>query len=204
MRRTANEWNQILLRCQVKPLVAARWASVFADVVSEKSFNLGDIEMDDFLGQILHESNGLRDLTENMDYSAARLCVVWPRRFPTLAAAQPYAHNPEALANRVYGGRMGNTAPGDGWRYRARSPIGLTGKANYAHVGELMGQDLVNQPELLEQPRFALEACILWWEDTITDDLIGDPEKQTARINGGLIGLADRKRLIGEAGEALA
>lgn len=203
MSRSASKWNQILLRCQVKPLVAALWAEVFADVVNDKSFNLGDLEMDDFLGQILHESNGLRDFTENMNYSAERLCVVWPKRFPTLESARPYARNPEALANRVYGGRMGNTAPGDGWKYRARTPIGLTGKHNYSHVGDLIGQDLVNQPELLEQPHFALEACILWWEDAITDDLIGDPEKLTQRINGGLIGLADRMRLMGLAGEAL-
>ena len=202
--RNAAEWNYILIQCDVKPTVAAIWSEVFADVVTEKSFNLGDAELPDFLGQILHESNHLQDLTENMNYSAERLCHVWPKRFPTLDDAQPYAHNPEALANKVYGGRMGNTAPSDGWKYRARTPIGITGQKNYAHVGELMGQDLVNQPELLEQPRYALEACILWWEDTITDDLIGDPEKETERINGGLIGLADRKRLIGEAQEALA
>ena len=91
-----------------------------------------------------------------MNYSAERLCQVWPTRFPALADARPYARNPEALANCVYGGRMGNTAPGDGWRYRARTPIGLTGKDNYGHVGVLMGQDLVNSPELLEQPHFAL------------------------------------------------
>lgn len=204
MNRSAHDWYDILVRCQVKPTVAAIWSEVFADTVTDKSFNLGDAELDDFLGQILHESNHLQALTENMNYSAERLCQVWPKRFPTLEAAQPYAHNPEALANKVYGGRMGNTAPGDGWKYRARTPIGLTGLDNYAHVGELMGQDLVNQPELLEQPRFALEACILWWEDTITDNLIGDPEKETERINGSLLGLADRKRLIGEAQEALA
>lgn len=204
MQRDASQWLDILVRCQVKPAIAAEWSEVFARLVHEDTFNLGDAELDDFLGQILHESGGLTQFTENLHYSAERLCQVWPKRFPTLADARPFAYNPEALANRVYGGRMGNTAPGDGWKYRARSPIGITGKHNYAHVGDLMGQDLVNQPELLEQPHFALEACILWWEDTITDDLIGDLEKQTARINGGLIGLADRKRLISEAGEAIA
>lgn len=204
MKRTAADWYHILIQCEVKPTVAAIWSEVFADTVTDKSFNQGDAELDEFLGEILHESDHLQALTENMNYSAERLCQVWPKRFPTLDDARPYARNPEALANRVYGGRMGNTEPGDGWKYRARTPIGLTGKNNYAHVGELMGQDLVNQPELLEQPHFALEACILWWEDTITDDLIGDPEKLTQRINGGLIGLADRKRLIGLAGEAIA
>lgn len=204
MKRTPQEWNQILIRCEVKPIVAAVWSVVFADTIKVDSFSQGNAELDDFLGQILHESDRLQALTENMNYSAERLCKVWPGRFPTLADARPYAHNPEALANKVYGGRMGNKAPGDGWKYRARTPIGLTGYDNYAFVGELMGQDLTVMPELLEQPRFALEACILWWEDRIPDSMLGDPEKVTKRVNGGLIGLADREYLTELAGEAIA
>ena len=99
---------------------------------------------------------------------------------------------------------MGNTAPGDGWRYRARTPIGLTGHDNYAFVGDLMGQDLVDLPELMEQPRYALEASIAWWEDRIPDSMLGDPEKITRRVNGGLIGLSDRIRLTNLAQTALA
>lgn len=202
--RTAHDWYDILVRCQVKPTIAALWSEVFADTVKPGTFSQGDAELDDFLGQILHESHHLQALTENMNYSAERLCQIWPTRFPTLADARPYARNPEALANRVYGGRMGNTEPGDGWRYRARTPVGLTGKANYAFVGDLVGQDLVGMPELLEQPHFALEACIAWWEDRIPDSMLGDPEKVTRRVNGGLIGLADREQLTALAGEALA
>ena len=204
MPRTTTDWLIILLHCQVNPAKAHAWAPVFSDVVNAKSFSLGDDELDDFLGQILHESFGLTRLVEDMNYSAQRLTEVWPRRFPTLADARPYANNPEALANRVYGGRMGNAAPGDGWRYRARAPVGITGKANYLRVGELMGQDLDVNPELLEQPRFALEAAILWWEDRIPDSLIGDPEKVTERVNGALIGLADRERRSALAQKALA
>lgn len=204
MKRTPQEWNQILIRCKVKPTIAAAWSVVFADVIKAESFSQGDMELDDFLGQILHESDRLQALTENMSYSAERLCKVWPGRFPTLADARPYARNPEALANKVYGGRMGNKAPGDGWKFRARTPIGITGYDNYAFVGELMGQDLTVMPELLEQPRFALEACILWWEDRIPDSMLGDPEKVTKRVNGGLIGLADREYLTELAGEAIA
>jgi len=204
MVRDASQWLNILLHCQVNPATAAAWAPVFAVEVKPTTFNLGDTELDDFLGNILHESAGLTKLVENMNYSAQRLTEVWPRRFPTLADARPYANNPEALANRVYGGRMGNTRLGDGWLYRARSPIGITGAHNYAHVGELMGQDLLTMPELLEQPHFALEACILWWEDSIPDSMIGDPEKVTERVNGGLIGLADRERRSALAQEALA
>lgn len=201
---TPAEWCRILIACHVKPAVAAKWADVFADVVKPGTFSQGDAELDDFLGQVLHESEGLERLTENLNYSAERLTVVWPGRFPTKAEARPYAKNPEALANRVYGGRMGNTEPGDGWRYRGRGPIQLTGKDNYARVGDLMGQDLVSLPELMEQPRYALEACIAWWEDKIPDSMLGDPEKITRRVNGGLIGLADRQQLAGLAQDALA
>lgn len=202
--RTAADWYGILVRCEVKPKIAAEWSSVFADVIQERSFNLGDLEMDDFLGQVLHESAGLTRFTENLNYSAERLCQVWPERFPTLADARPYAKNPEALANRVYGGRMGNTEPGDGWRYRGRGPIQLTGKSNYAAVGELIGQDLVVLPELMEQPRYSLEATIAWWEDRIPDHMIGDPQKVTKRVNGGLIGLNDREHLASLAQGAFA
>jgi putative chitinase len=204
MNRTPQEWNQILIRCKVKPTIAAVWSVVFADVIKADSFSQGDMELDDFLGQILHESHGLSQFCENLNYSPERLCQVWSSRFPTLADARPYARNPEALANKVYGGRMGNVEPGDGWRFRGRAPIQITGRANYAFVGDLMGQDLTVMPELLEQPRFALEACILWWEDRIPDSMLGDPEKVTKRVNGGLIGLADREYLTELAGEAIA
>ena len=204
MQRTAAEWEKILLDCGVNPDTAKQWGSVFADTIRPETFSLGDGEVDDFLGQILHESQGLTHFSENMNYSAERLCQVWPGRFPTLSDARPYARNPEALANRVYGGRMGNTEPGDGWKYRGRSPIQLTGKSNYELVGELMGQDLVGMPELLEMPHFALEAAIYWWEDRIPDAMIGDPEKVTKRVNGGLLGLAEREHITELARTALA
>ena len=180
------------------------WSEVFADVVKPGSFSQGDAEIDDFLGQVLHESAGLTQFSENLNYSVERLTVIWPGRFPTLDAARPYARNPEALANKVYGGRMGNTQPGDGWRFRGRGPIMVTGRSNYAAVGDLIGQDLTSLPELMEQPRYALEACIAWWEDRIPDSMLGDTEKVSRRVNGGLIGLADRIELTHAARTALA
>ena len=202
--KSAHDWYDILVRCQVKPLVAVAWSKVFADVVKPGSFSQGEKEIDDFLGQVLHESGGLTQFSENLNYSAERLCKVWPTRFRTLADAKPYARNPEALANKVYAGRMGNTEPGDGWKFRGRGPIQLTGRSNYAAVGELIGQDLTIMPELLEQPRFALEAAIAWWEDRIPDSMLGDTEKVSRRVNGGLIGLADRIELTHAARTALA
>lgn len=202
--RTAHDWYDILIACQVKPHVAAEWSEVFADVVKPDSFSAGDEDLSAFLGQILHESDGLTRLEENLSYSAERMTVVWPNRFPTKADAQPYARNPEALANKVYGGRIGNTDPGDGWKYRGRGPLQVTGRDNYRSVGGIVGQDLETMPELLEQPRFALEACIAWWEDRIPDELLGDPEKTTLPVNSGLIGLAHREELTNAAREALA
>lgn len=83
-----------------------------------------------------HETGGsFEPVEENLGYSAERLMQVWPSRFPSLIAARPYAGNPEKLANKVYGDRMGNTAPGDGWKYRGRGLVQITGKANYEKYG---------------------------------------------------------------------
>lgn len=202
--RTAADWARILESMGVKPLMFATWAPVFANTVRSDTFSAGDDDLRDFLAQIIHESQGLTRLSENLSYSAKRMTEVWPSRFPTIASAAPFARNPEALANKVYGGRMGNTRPGDGWRFRGRSPIMVTGRANYARVGDLVGQDLTVMPELLEQPHFALEACIAWWEDRIPDDMLGDPERVSRRVNGGLIGLAERVELTDAADRALA
>lgn len=189
---TSDQWCAVLRKCGVKIITATMWGDVFADVVTDKSFSKGTLEIDDFLGQVLHESAGLTQLRENLDYSASRLMQVWPSRFPTLDCALLYARNPEALANFVYAGRMGNCEPGDGWRFAGRGPIQLTGRDNYEFVGDLIGQDLVDLPELMEQPRYALEATIAWWEDRIPDSMLGDPLKVTKRVNGGILGLNDR------------
>lgn len=200
---TSSSWLLILTKSGVKPAVALAWAPVFEEVVASDKFSKGLAEIGDFLGQVLHESAFLTKMEENLNYSAHRLTAVWPTRFPNIAVASAYAGNPEKLANFVYGGRMGNTAPGDGWLYRGRGPIGLTGKDNYEKVGDLIGQDLVGIPDLMTQPRYALEATIAWWEDRIPDSMLGDPEKVTRRVNGGIIGLADRETITGNANSAL-
>lgn len=93
-----------------------------------------------------HETGGrMQPVIENLNYSAKRMTQVWPKRFPTIASAQPYASNPRALANNVYGGRLGNTGPDDGWRYRGRGLAQITGKENYAKFG------LANDPDAASQ-----------------------------------------------------
>ena len=84
---------------------------------------------------------------------------------------------------------MGNTAPGDGWDYRGRCPVMITGKDAYLHVGDLMGQDLVVLPHLIEGPIYGLEAAIAWWEDRIPDSMLSDQVKLRKRVNGGDIGM---------------
>lgn len=148
-----------------------------------------------FLAQIAVESGGLTRLEEGLSYSAERLTMVWPSRFPTLAAAQRYVRNPQALANNVYGGRMGNTQPGDGWLYRGRGLEELTGKTNYAAYLMASGVDCLSDPNLLLQPQHAADSADWFWSsngcNTLADK--GDVTAPTRRINGGLTGLEQRK-----------
>lgn len=203
--QTVEDWTRVLTDCGVKPAVVAAWAPVFADVINADSFSLGDLELDDFLGQVLVESQRLTRLKENLNYTTPeRLCVVWPRRFPTRDSALPYINNPGGLAEKVYGGRMGNTKPGDGAKYPGRGLIMCTGADAYRLVGDAMGLDLLAYPELLEQKHYALAAAIAWWEKRVPDGVIGDVRRETRIVNGGLIALDERIALTEKAHEAIA
>ena len=115
-----------------------------------------------FLAQVGHESGQLRNLVENLNYSAEALVRTWPSRFTTESAAA-CARQPEKIANAVYSGRMGNTRPGDGWRYRGRGLIQITGRSNYAGAGTGLTLPLEEKPELLEQPEHAAMSATWWW-----------------------------------------
>jgi len=151
-----------------------------------------------FLAQLAHESGELRQWTENLNYSWQGLRAVFPKYFPTDAAAQAFHRQPEKIANRVYGGRMGNggEASGDGWRYRGRGPIQLTGKDNYRACGQAIGVDLVSRPELLETPEVGCLAAAWFWSSRGLNPLAdaGKFLTITRRINGGTHGLEDRMR----------
>lgn len=171
------------------------WALQAPSVLAEFGILQGRNRLHFFLAQIGHESGGLKAREENMNYSAKRITQVWPKRFPTLASAAPFAHNPEALGNKVYGGRMGNDQPGDGFKYRGRGYIQITGKDGYRQVGSRIGLDLVANPQLALDPEHCLRiACGFWsWKDINPKCDEGDFVAVTKRINGGTVGLGDRR-----------
>jgi len=147
-----------------------------------------------FIGQCMHESGGFKFLKENLNYSAKALMATWPSRFPDADIAEKYARQPEMIANKVYSGRMGNTEDGDGAKYIGRGLIQLTGKDNYKAFGEAIGEDLVANPQLVEQPRYAALSAGWFWNkrglNALADAM--DIETMSKRINGGTIGMADR------------
>jgi putative chitinase len=213
---TETDWMRVLTVMGVKPLTAGVWAAAFAEEIQPSMFSKG---MDDIRGlvpQILHETTGtnpvtgrvgpLERLEENMSYTPERINAVWPSRFPTVAAAVPYAHSPAKLANFVYANRMGNgdVATGDGWLFRGMGPPMLTGRAGHARAAKLSGQDVDMIPHLLVQPRFGLEITRRWWEGEIPDELLSDQVKLRRRYNGGALGLEHVKTLAAKLDQALA
>ncbi len=148
-----------------------------------------------FLAQILHESGNLGFTKENLNYTAAQMMKTWPSKFNTLEFAKTYEKQPQKLANYVYGGRMGNTGPDDGYKYIGRGLIGVTGKDNYAALSKDTGIDFVKNPELLEQPKYAVLSAINFWNKFNLNKKAdaGDFKGITQRINGGQIGAADRE-----------
>jgi len=153
-----------------------------------------------FIGQCSHECGNFKILEENLNYRAATLMKLWPKRFPTQEIANAYEKNPKKIANMVYSSRMGNRdeASGDGYRFRGRGCIQLTGHANYYHAGQALGVDLVMEPDLVATPAYAALTAGWFWSTHKCNDVAeaGDWAKLTKIINGGTIGLADRIKHI--------
>lgn len=156
-----------------------------------------DHEVASFVAQLAHESQEFTRLEENLSYSAERLVQVWPQRFPTLMAAQPYARNPARLANLVYANRMGNGPPesGDGWTFHGRGPPQLTGRANYEACARAIHEPIDQHPELLLTPAVGIKSACWYWTsrglDRVDDD--NDQRAETQAINGGTLGIAQRQ-----------
>ena len=154
-----------------------------------------------FIGQCAHESANFKTLQENLNYSAKGLNATWPSRFPSDEAAQPFHRQPEKIANKVYSGRMGNTDEGDGWKYRGRGLIQLTGKDNYRLASDALGVDFIADPDLVLTKEYAALTAAWYWnkrglnKEADAKDFTG----MTKKINGGTIGLADRVAHINSA-----
>ena len=152
-----------------------------------------------FLAQCGHESGGFKAVNENLNYSAKGLRGIFGKYFPTDALALQYERKPERIANRVYSSRMGNgdEASGEGWKFRGRGYIQLTGKSNYSSFDKTVDEDIVGNPDLvatkypLASAAFFFNNNSLW---TICDRGADDATVTavTKRVNGGTIGLADR------------
>jgi putative chitinase len=155
-----------------------------------------------FLAQIMHESGGLTVQFENLNYRAERLAQVWPSRFRPTGPLDPneFAQNPSKLANEVYGRRMGNSEPDDGFKYRGRGLLQLTGKSSYLEATSILRKqdpeapDFVLMPDEVISPRWCLAIAASEWAERGCNAMADadDIQKITRRINGGLIGLNDR------------
>lgn len=160
-----------------------------------------------FLANLMHESNNLRVLVENLNYGAEGLLRVFPKYF-SAANVKSYERQPEKIANRVYANRMGNgdEASGEGWKYRGRGAIQITGKSNYKACGDDIGIDLISNPdELCKMPASILSAGWFWKANNLNSfadkkDVVG----ATKKINGGLNGLESRQEYLAKALKVLA
>jgi len=191
------------------PVIAA--SSLFEVVSDDKLIAMNNYRLAHLIGQCAHESSGFVVTSENLFYTTPeRLCAIWSKRFHTVEFASRFTRNPERLANHVYGGRMGNTRDGDGYRYRGRGYLQLTGRRNYQRFGEAIGVDIEAEPGRAAEPEIAWRIAISYmntrrrkgkscfeWADLDNCELV------TLAINGGFHGLSDRRLRTGGALAAL-
>jgi putative chitinase len=171
------------------------WHEALSNVLPEYEINTPE-RVSAFIAQCTHESGGFKRLKENLNYKWESLRKVFPKYFPTDELAQEYAHKQEQIANRVYGGRMGNgdESSGDGFRYCGRGLIQLTGRNNYTKFAESIGMAVEEVPALLETFEGAVKSACWFWKTNNLNQYAdaGDILTMTKRINGGTIGLEDR------------
>jgi len=156
-----------------------------------------------FLAQCGHESNGFTVLKENLNYKAEALNKIFHKYFPTVESAQSFAHNPEMIANKIYANRMGNgdEASGDGYKFRGRGAIQLTGRDNYTRFGATLGLDPDSCVADMETLDGGVESAMWFWQTNglnaicDADDIV----RMTKKVNGGTIGLAERTALYNKA-----
>jgi putative chitinase len=166
------------------------------------------VQQASWIGQCGHECGNFRIMEENLNYRAATLLKLFPRTpkrawgfTPEEAAA--YEKQPQRIANRIYGNRMGNRdeASGDGFRFRGSGFLQLTGHSNFFHAGQALGEDFVMQPELVRTPKYAAMTAGWFWQTHKLNQYADSRDflMMTKRINGGTIGLDDRIKHINHA-----
>lgn len=188
--------RRILDAMRVRPETAALYAPHLD--AAARAWGVADYALPMWLAQFAHESALFERMVENLNYTSARqIRRTWPKRFANISAAVAFVRKPERLANFVYANRLGNgdAASGDGWKYRGRGLIQITGKDNYRDAGEALGLPLLEEPELLEEPVHAADAAGWFWKSHGLNRLASNINDCTRAINGGLNGLPDRMRL---------
>lgn len=177
--------------------------SVLAEIPSvvEKFGINSNLRLAHFLGQCAHESGTFTVVRENLNYSGERLVQIFPKYFPTIESTKGYAKNPERIANKVYGSRMGNgnEASGDGYKFSGRGYIQLTGKQNYTLFDDFVPELIIAEPALVATKYPLLSAAWFWSRNSL--NALADQgngvevvTKITRKVNGGTHGLDDRIR----------
>jgi putative chitinase len=189
---------------QIAPNARTNYREAFGQadtVLVPYGINDNGLRLSHFMAQVLHECGGLTIFVESMNYRAERIVQVWPSRFASVEEATPYAHNPEKLANKVYGGRMGNTHPGDGWRFIGRGLLQITGRESYEKYGHALGIPLADNPDLAVDPAWTLKIAAEEWMASGCNAFADQDNirRVTKAINGGYIGLAERRDWLAKA-----
>jgi putative chitinase len=191
--------KMILTEDQVKQILPLNkdykeFTAIFNEILPKYEIDTKD-RVSMFLAQCSHESNQFTVLKENLNYSQQALVSIFKKYF-TISTAVSYARNPEKIANKVYANRMGNgnEASGDGWKYRGRGAVQLTGKNNYEAFATYIGKSLPDTITYLETKKGAVEsACFFWHENQLNSFADAqDIDGCTKRINGGVNGLLER------------
>jgi putative chitinase len=182
--------------------IAEQWVDALNAVFERYAINT-EKRIAAFISQCGHESGLFAQTSENLNYSADSLRRVFGKYYPTQADAEAHARKPEKIGARVYGGRMGNgpEETGEGYRFRGRGLIQLTGKDNYRACGSALGFDLLANPDLVAEPELAALSAGWFWDRNGLNALAdkGDVEGMTKRINGGTNGLDHRRQLYSSA-----
>jgi len=182
--------------------IGAEWVSALNETFDRFGISSA-LQQAAFIGQCGHECGHFKILEENLNYRAETLMKLWPKRFPTKEIADQYARQPRKIANKVYADRMGNRdeASGDGFRFRGRGCIQLTGHANYFHASKALGVDFVGNPDLVATPQYAALTAGWFWSTHDCNRFASNSDWTglTKKINGGTIGLQDRIKHTNEA-----